>query len=157
MTDQTPSSPTQASSDKTPAKNARLSRLALHKAHCAICSHQLREEIDEAFINWRCVSQIAADYSLHRGTLYRHAHATGLFARRERNLRRALGHVIEQAGRVEVNADSIIRAVKIFTHINAHGSWVQPPTHIIYHSADSHSETSKLSETPCQSNAPLTP
>ncbi len=135
----------------------RLSRLELHRAHCVICTSKLRDEIDEAFIDWRCVNQIAAEYRLHRGTLYRHAHATGLFARRDRNIRRALGHVIEHAGRVEVTADSIIRAAKIFTHINAHGSWVQPPTHVIHHSAECHRENAKLSETPCQVNEPLNP
>ena len=140
-----------ASGKKTPAKTRNQqgkSLLELHQAQCGICSHQLREEIDEAFVNWECVSQIAHDYRLHRSALYRHAHATGLLERRNRNIRHALGHIIQHAGRVEVTANSIIRAVKIFTHINAHGSWVQPPTHIIHSSAPPDSPSAELGGTP---------
>jgi len=112
----------------------RLSRLELHQAHCGICGNELQEEIDECFVNWECVSQIAGDYELDRSALYRHAHATGLFPRRDRNIRRALSHIIHEADRVQVTADSVVRAVKIFAHINARGEWVNPPTHVVFSS-----------------------
>jgi hypothetical protein len=109
-----------------------MSRLELHQAHCGICGDELQEEIDERFVNWDYVSQIAHDYSLNRSALYRHA--TGLFPKRDRNLRRALGHIIHEAGRVTVTADAVVRAVKVFAHINARGDWVNPPTYGIFSS-----------------------
>ena len=120
-----------------PEPPKRLSRLELHQAHCGICGNELQEEIDERFVNWECVSQIADDYELDRSALYRHAHATGLFPRRDRNIRRALSHIIHEADRVQVTADSVVRAVKIFAHINARGEWVNPPTHVVFSSTTS--------------------
>jgi hypothetical protein len=39
-----------------------------------------------------------------RGTVYRHAQAFGLFEKRQRNIRAALEHIIEQSSEVEVSA-----------------------------------------------------
>jgi hypothetical protein len=76
----------------------------------------------------------------NRRALYRHAHATGLFAKRDRNIRRALGLIIHRADEVlSVTADSVIRALKMLTHINAHGQWVQPPTHVVFSTATNQS------------------
>jgi len=119
---------------KSAAPPKRLSRLELHQAHCGICGDKLQEEIDERFVNWECVSQIADDYELDRSALYRHAHATGLFPRRDRNIRRALGLIIHEADRVQVTADAVVRAVKIYAHINARGEWVNPPTRVVFSS-----------------------
>ena len=109
----------------------RLTRLELHQAHCCICDASDQEEIEEAFVNWECVAQIAQEYNIERRAIYRHAHATGLFAMRDSNIRGALGHIIQRAGRVETTADSVIRAVKMFAHMNPRGEWFNPPTHVI--------------------------
>ena len=109
MGEKVPASLTQPSSKKTGTKGPdrqRKSRLDLHQAHCGICSHELRDEIDEAFVSWECVHQIATDYRLHRSALYRHAHAVGLFRRRRRNLRCALELVIQEAERTSPTADA---------------------------------------------------
>lgn len=42
--------------------------------------------------------------------VYRHAHAFGLFTKRDRNIRAALTRIMEQAGEVEVSAASIVDA-----------------------------------------------
>jgi hypothetical protein len=133
-----------------PEPPRRLSRLELHRAHCGICGDDLQEEIDERFVNWECVSQIAADYEIERSALYRHAHATGLMARRDRNIRRALCHIIQDAGQVAVTADSVVRAVKAFAHINARGEWVNPPTQVVFSSKTARPPTNRgqLSGTP---------
>ncbi len=148
----------------------RLPRLARHQAHCGICGHELQEEIDEAFVNWECVYKIADEYDIDRRAIYRHAHATGLFPKRDRNLRRALGHIIHEADRVSPSADSIVRAVRMFAHINARGDWVNPPTHVIFSSGprlsdqDSPPQRSReaspappLSDTPCKVSKRLNP
>jgi hypothetical protein len=93
--------------------------------------------------------RVAKDYDIDRRGIYRHAHATGLFAKRDRNIRRALGRIIQEADHVMPTADSVVRAIKLLTHVNAHGDWVQPPTHVIFSSATAH-PAAKRSDTPCK-------
>ncbi len=57
----------------------------------AIVRHPSREEIELEFINWRSPASIVKQYELtNRASIYRHAHALGLFAKRRRNVRAAL-------------------------------------------------------------------
>jgi len=52
----------------------------------------------------RCPAAMAKQYKLaNRASIYRHAHAVGLFPQRERNVKAALEKIIERAGDVEVN------------------------------------------------------
>ncbi len=105
---------------------------AMHEAQCMICNSDYREEMDELFVNWHNVSEIAREYDTPRRTLYRHAHATGLFPIRDRNLRRSLGLIIHRAETVPcLTVDSVIRAVRTLAHINESGEWVNPPSHVI--------------------------
>jgi hypothetical protein len=96
-----------------------------HEKFCTMCKHPKREEIERDFINWRSPAEIARKYRLSdRGTVYRHAHVFGLFAKRCRNVRAALEHIIERAGSVEVSASSVVAAVQAYAKINAQGQWV---------------------------------
>jgi hypothetical protein len=110
-----------------------LSSLAMHEAHCMICGSDCQEEMDELFVNWHNVSEIGREYTTPRRVIYRHAHATGLFPIRDRNLRRALGLIIHRAETAPgVTADSVIRAVRTLAHINDAGEWVNPPTEVVF-------------------------
>ena len=54
-----------------------------HKRNCTICSHEKRDEIEHEFVNWTGASAITKAYGLaDRTTVYRHAHAFDLFAKR---------------------------------------------------------------------------
>ena len=76
-----------------------------HAAECKICSHLQREEIERDFVNWRSPAAITKHYGLrNRSSVYRHAHAIGLFPKRQRNVRAALEKIIERAGEVGVTA-----------------------------------------------------
>jgi hypothetical protein len=141
---------------KTSPPPERLSRLELHQSHCKICGYEDQDEIDEAFVSWENVSQIAEDYERDRRAIYRHANATGLYAKRDRNIRRALGRIIQEADFVTASADSVVRAVKMLTHVNARGDWVQPPTHVIFSSATARPATER-SDTPCKVKKGLKP
>ena len=103
-----------------------------HARRCSICRHPAREVIEEAFLHWRNVSNIKYEFHLpSRTTIYNHAHATGLFERRRKNLRSALELIVEEAERVHPTADSIIRAIHALTKINDAGEWIEPPAHVI--------------------------
>jgi hypothetical protein len=96
-----------------------------HVKFCTICKHPKREEIERGFVNWHSPAEIAEKYRLSdRGTVYRHAHVFGLFAKRRRNVRGALEHIIERAGEVEVTAAAVVAAVQAYAKINAQGQWV---------------------------------
>lgn len=97
-----------------------------HAAECKICSHPQREEIERDFVNWRSPGSIAKQYGLrNRASVYRHAHALGLFPKRQRNVRAALEKIIERAGEVEVNAAAVVSAVSAYARINSRGELIE--------------------------------
>jgi hypothetical protein len=96
-----------------------------HEYQCTICSHNQREDIEHAFVNWEKPSRLAKKYSVSRDSIYRHAHALNLFEKRRRNLRAALERLIEKADDVEVNAAAVVSAVSALARINAKGEWVE--------------------------------
>jgi hypothetical protein len=96
-----------------------------HSKQCKICSHPNRADIERDFVGWRSPIEIAKTNKLtDRSTVYRHANALDLFAKRQRNIRAALERIIERAGEVEVTATSVVAAVQAYAKINAAGQWV---------------------------------
>src|SRR5271154_5732497 len=86
--------------------------LGRHKRTCSVCAHKQREELESAFISWRSPAAIAEEYGLSdRSSVYRHAHALGLFQKRQKNVRAALERIIEKAGEVEATASAVVAAV----------------------------------------------
>ena len=99
--------------------------LGRHRRNCSICSHAQRGEIESDFVAWRSPTSIATDFGLaDRASVYRHAHALGLFAKRQRNVRAALERIIERAGEVDVTASAVVAAVQAYSKINAAGQWI---------------------------------
>ena len=106
-----------------PKKNISPGR---HSRNCSICAHKYREEIEREFINWTSPKVIAKTYGLRdRTAVYRHAHAFGLFPKRQRNLRAALEKIIEQACEVEVTSAAVVAAVQAYGKLNSQGRWVE--------------------------------
>ena len=105
-------------SDATP-------NLGRHQRNCSVCAHGQREEIEADFIGWRSPAAITSEYGLaDRSSVYRHAHALGLFEKRKRNIRAALERIIEKSGDVEVTASAVVAAVQAYSKINAAGQWI---------------------------------
>jgi hypothetical protein len=105
--------------------------LGRHKRNCSICCHPKVTEIDADFISWRSPVAIAQEYSLaDRTSVYRHAHALGLFPKRQRNVRAALEKIIEKAGEVDVTAPAVVAAVQAYSKINTAGQWVDRSEHV---------------------------
>ena len=100
--------------------------LGRHEQNCKICKHPERENIERDFIAWRSPVTIAKEYELsNRATVYRHAHALGLFVKRQRNIRAALERIIERTDDVEVNASAVVAAVVAYSKINSEGRFVE--------------------------------
>jgi hypothetical protein len=106
-------------------KTKKLS-IGRHRRACSLCAHPQCPEIEAAFVSWRSPAVIATEFGLaDRATVYRHAHAFGLFEKRQRNVRAALEHIIEQAASVEVTASSVVAAIQAYAKLNANGQWVE--------------------------------
>lgn len=86
-------------------------RLKLHEAHCGICRHPQRSEIDRRYLNWESPRAIAAACGLSRMSVYRHVGATGLVERRRARLQFALDRMVERVSQVGVAADEVVAAV----------------------------------------------
>ena len=97
-----------------------------HAAHCRICKHAQREDIEADFIAWESPTQIVKIYGLaNRASVYRHAHAVHLFPKRRRNLRAAAERIIEQGANVEPSASAVVAAIQLCARINARGEWIE--------------------------------
>jgi len=120
-----------ARSGATKSKTHSASARDHHSRHCTICHHPERAAIEEEFIHWHNPSDIGFDYEVGHRAVYRHAHATGLFARRERNMRFALGHMVQRAMNVTPTSDSILRAIRAYSCLNRRGQWTEPPAHVV--------------------------
>jgi transcription initiation factor TFIIIB Brf1 subunit/transcription initiation factor TFIIB len=96
-----------------------------HKRRCTVCNHEQIHEIEAAFISWQSPAMIAVEFGLaDRASVYRHAQAFNLSAKRDRNLKSALEKIIERAGEVDVTASAVVSAIQAYAKINAAGQWV---------------------------------
>lgn len=107
------------------ARRNKQSSLARHERDCKICHHPEREEIEREWTRWGDTTSLAAQYHLSRDSIYRHAHATALFAKRQRNIRAALEQIIEKVSQVEVTAPAVVSAIQAYAKINAQGQWIE--------------------------------
>ena len=107
--------------------------MGAHTRRCNVCRHPDRKAIEHEFLRWRSPDKIAREYGIpDHSSIYRHVHATGIFARRRKVVRVALESVIECAEMVKVTASSLVKAVHAYTHINEFGEWIKHPTkHIV--------------------------
>jgi hypothetical protein len=112
-----------------PAPPRPRAKMGPHTRRCNVCRHPNRKDIEQEFLRWRSPDRIALDYKIpDHSSIYRHVHATGIFARRRKTIRAALEPIIECAEFVKVTASSLVKAVHAYAHINEHGEWVNHPT-----------------------------
>jgi hypothetical protein len=105
--------------------------LGRHKRNCSVCCHPKQAEIEADFISWRSPAAIAVEYHLaDRSSVYRHAHASELFSKRQRNVRAALEKIIEKVGEVDVTAQAVVAAVQAYSKINSKGEWIDRSEHV---------------------------
>lgn len=96
-----------------------------HAKFCKICNHPQREEIEEDYVSWLGPAKIKDKYGLADvSTIYRHARATGLADKRDRNIKAALSRIIEKAGDVVPNSAAIVQACIAYAKINSEGRFV---------------------------------
>jgi hypothetical protein len=121
-----------------PAARKSRAALARHARKCSVCKHPDRDAIEHEFLRWHSPDDIAEDYGIaDHSSIYRHVHATGIFARRRETVCLALEPLLEQACNVKVNASAIISAFRLYAQFNDAGKWVRPvKTVIVQHVTD---------------------
>jgi hypothetical protein len=115
--------------ERRPAKPIEMKR---HVSHCTICKHPERAAIDQAFLHWWPIADLAYYFKLgNRLVVYRHAHALGLFEKRGARTQHALGYMIEQAQTVTPTGDCIIRAIRALSCLDENGRWHEPRKEVL--------------------------
>jgi hypothetical protein len=118
-----------------------------HQRNCSVCSHAQREEIESDFIAWRSPAAIAQEFGLaDRASVYRHAHAFGLFAKRQRNIRAALERIIERADSVDVTSSAVVSAIAAYSKINSAGQWIDRTEQVSLNDLFDRMSTAELEE-----------
>jgi hypothetical protein len=140
-----------------PAKPKRRPAFGRHSRKCVVCAHPRRWDIEAAFLRFESVAQIALAHGIPGSRpIYRHAHALGLFARRNRAFSSSLGVLLEKADRVVPSAFEIIHAVEVISKIDQYGQTrMRPRSARVCASADESSSASaprKSSVRPPNSN-----
>ncbi len=102
-----------------------------HQRLCTVCNHDDRDEIEQEFLSWIHPESIARFYGVEWRAIYRHAHATNLFPARERNLRFALGRMVELSSQVAPTMDGMLRTIRAFSSLDRNGRWTEIPTHVV--------------------------
>ena len=114
-----------------PVNSPRTKPNPRHQRLCHICRHPAREAIEQDYLDWRSPTEIAIQFKLDdRAWLDCHARAAGLVELRRRTVRRALERIIERAEDADVNAASIVSAVRTYLRVTDDGRLIEPPTHV---------------------------
>ena len=136
-----------------PFRRRQTAALSRHSRKCSVCRHKQRADVELDFLHWFSAESIAHDYDLDAAAIYRHAHATGLFNERMRNIRFAAIHIAEQAESVTPSASAVLNAIRACTLIDDEGKWTDPPHRVIVEhrqvtSAEAESVAKPAPETP---------
>jgi len=93
------------------------SHLPRHTRRCRVCAHPDRAAIEQDFLRWRSPEKLARDYGIaDHSSIYRHVHATGLYARRQQTIRAALESILERADGCESPDLEVVRAAGCADH-----------------------------------------
>jgi hypothetical protein len=107
--------------------------LKRHTRRCKVCAHPDRAPIEQDFLRWRSPEKLAGDYGIaDHSSIYRHLHATGLYARRQLTIRAALETILERADGIEFPDLEIVRAAAAYAHLDDSGQWVDVPIEIAF-------------------------
>ena len=104
-----------SSQSEPPASNSAEPQPSVkrHSRKCTICQHDDRAEIEQSFMHWVSLRDIANDFRLRStDAIRRHAIVMGLDHLRDRTVRRSLRRIIERAGDAIPTATGVIQAIR---------------------------------------------
>jgi hypothetical protein len=97
-----------------------------------VCAHPQRDAIEFDFLRWRSPEKLALDYDIaDHSSIYRHVHATGLYAHRQKSMHAALESILERSDKIHSSDLDVVRAASIYSHMDENGQWVDTPVKLI--------------------------
>lgn len=109
-----------------------LSETERHSRKCSICQHEDRAAIEQFFMHWVPLMDIADEFDLPSSdAVRRHAIAMGFEEARNQTMRRSLHRIIERAGDATPTATGVIQAIRACNCLDDSGRWVEPPRRVI--------------------------
>ncbi|MGB9333988.1 MAG: hypothetical protein WCB14_03180 [Candidatus Acidiferrales bacterium] len=97
-----------------------------------MCQHEDRAAIEQFFMHWVPLMDIADEFDLPSSdAVRRHAIAMGLEEARNLTMRRSLHRIIERAGDATPTAAGVIQAIRACNCLDDSGRWVEPPRRVI--------------------------
>ena len=111
---------------------AKLPDIERHSRKCQVCTHPNREAIEKAFVHWRRPTLISQINKLSGDSLYRHARAFNLFARRRSNVRSLLENIMERGIETEITGDTMLRAIRSYVCLSDDNRWVEPTSNVVF-------------------------
>jgi hypothetical protein len=112
--------------------DAELSALNRHERKCLVCNHPEREAIEDEYLRWLHPHAIAVRYDLRERSIYIHANATGLRARRAQNRRSVLELILQKTEGARVTGETIIHALRAYSCLDDDGHWREPETRVVF-------------------------
>lgn len=88
-----------------------------HARCCKICNHERREEINEAYLSWERVIDIAREFGILERLIYRHVKATGMDLEKLKNRKRFYLKIMESAQLGETSASEAVAAGKLIEQL----------------------------------------
>ena len=90
-----------------------------HSRKCTVCRHPDRDAIESLFLLWRSPVKLAVAFGIaDHSHIYRHVHATGLFARRQVTKRPAKP-AMDQMILATATPERVIRAVRLYAQLGS--------------------------------------
>jgi AcrR family transcriptional regulator len=99
-----------------------------HTAKCLVCRHQLRQEIEALFLDWKPLAELAREFRVSRQSLYRHFRAVGSFETRSENIRELFKALINkgmESPRIIVSPAIVLAAGVAISKLDAHNRTVE--------------------------------
>lgn len=97
--------------------------LARHEdGGCRVCRHDQREAIEAAYVAWKTLREIEAEFTVPKDSVARHARARGLDERRSRNVRGVLVRIVEKGiETAEVTSAALVAAATALAKMGEDG------------------------------------
>jgi hypothetical protein len=115
-----------------PAASAEPASVDRHRRRCTICKHRDRESIEQDFLHWHSIRDIAWTHEIDdTRAITRHAVATGLRTQRRKNLLFAAENVASRADEAKVTGSNVLQAIRVCTQITDTGEWIDAPSRLV--------------------------
>jgi hypothetical protein len=96
-----------------------------HQSQCTICQHPDREKIENDYLQWTSITDLARSHGVSRDSLYRHVHALGLDKKRSSTILLPLERLIERGDWAKLTGATVLKAIQFYMKVTGAGQEVK--------------------------------